>query len=547
MKTPNVIMDNGICKSRKRRICEAVLVVVSLTCLLVPCHAAIDGHCITDANCPPNSQCRPRGCDGYVCTCKVDYVPSMDKEKCQRAIKVGEICSLEDRCLSRMAKCINEQANNASSTRRCTCEIYFRTVESQQTCTFPEKLVIGEACALSTECADPHALCKNGECTCKEGMRKKTQEEYWVKPQDVTLCVISNYQLRECNGTEVTPAPPPAPIAAGEPCTAKGQCVANAECTDTVGGVCKCGADYYNDQGVCNKRRPAGSACFGSGQCVANSDCSSTMGGTCDCMSGYYENGGVCVESIRPGFPCTSYGQCVTFAECDLGKTNLCVCIEGYWNNKTTCAEAIKAGQPCGGFEQCIANAECTTNTGGTCDCNQGFFNDRGYCKPVKPAGQSCTGMASASLTLSVKVTDAFVNLATSATVAAVTPSGQREKRARAVASVSRTPSARRRPVPAYAGVKLASMTSRAAVGARFRLGTAARGPVSAPPTPSARTKCARATRALWSVTVRASYRRRQANSVQQQTSVWPTLAALCLDLANVIPAFSMTRVRAPH
>lgn len=48
---------------------------------------------------------------------------------------------------------------------------------------------------MSTECADPHALCKNGECTCKEGMRKKTQEEYWVKPQDVTLCVISNYQL----------------------------------------------------------------------------------------------------------------------------------------------------------------------------------------------------------------------------------------------------------------------------------------------------------------------------------------------------------------
>ena len=41
---------------------------------------------------------------------------------------------------------------------------------------------------------------------------------------------------------------------AGEPCTAKGQCVANATCTANISGVCTCGKDFYNDQGTCTKR-----------------------------------------------------------------------------------------------------------------------------------------------------------------------------------------------------------------------------------------------------------------------------------------------------
>ena len=51
--------------------------------------------CITDADCPSAtgaagsaSRCRPRGCDGYVCTCDQGYVPSIDMMGCQKGTYV---------------------------------------------------------------------------------------------------------------------------------------------------------------------------------------------------------------------------------------------------------------------------------------------------------------------------------------------------------------------------------------------------------------------------------------------------------------------------
>ena len=47
--------------------------------------------CITDADCPAStgvagtaSRCRPRGCEGYICTCDKGYVPSIDQMGCQK-------------------------------------------------------------------------------------------------------------------------------------------------------------------------------------------------------------------------------------------------------------------------------------------------------------------------------------------------------------------------------------------------------------------------------------------------------------------------------
>lgn len=53
-------------------------------------------------------------------------------------------------------------------------------------------------------------------------------------------------------------------IDASEPCTAEGQCIENAECSSSTGGLCECNAGYYHEATHCVPVKPPSKGCTAS-------------------------------------------------------------------------------------------------------------------------------------------------------------------------------------------------------------------------------------------------------------------------------------------
>lgn len=83
---------------------------------------------------------------------------------------------------------------------------------------------------------------------------------------------------------------------AGENCTAAGQCVDNAECSNSMGGVCQCLPDFYAENGHCVVRKQVPESCKDTGECVANAVCSPSKK-VCECSEGFYADNGRCAGS----------------------------------------------------------------------------------------------------------------------------------------------------------------------------------------------------------------------------------------------------------
>ncbi|KAK6959172.1 hypothetical protein BgiMline_036650 [Biomphalaria glabrata] len=162
-----------------------LLVLSSLVDVVQP--AGIKEKCSTDADCKVlRSSCRPDGCQGYQCFCNKGYIYDRNKVTCEKAANVRESCTGGEKCLSIMAVCQNGI---------CQCSKYFDYVESLQKCSFPKGNIIGEPCDTKDNCTEPTGSCLNGYCACGDGYRMKTEEEFWVDPQNTNECVISSFSL----------------------------------------------------------------------------------------------------------------------------------------------------------------------------------------------------------------------------------------------------------------------------------------------------------------------------------------------------------------
>ncbi|XP_069102134.1 uncharacterized protein [Argopecten irradians] len=147
--------------------------------------------CSRQDHCPPNSRCRPRSCDGYVCICNRGYVVSDDKKTCVKAMRVGEMCDPEvSRCISPFAACAGV----------CRCYDPFITSRDGR-CKVKTANFIGEDCG-RIGCDHPGS-CVTGTCQCRTPYRRKTAEEFWADPFETSLCSRENYSLRECNGVPI--------------------------------------------------------------------------------------------------------------------------------------------------------------------------------------------------------------------------------------------------------------------------------------------------------------------------------------------------------
>ncbi|OWF36501.1 hypothetical protein KP79_PYT23123 [Mizuhopecten yessoensis] len=147
--------------------------------------------CSTHGQCPTNSRCRPRSCDGYMCICNRGFIASDDKKACLKAIRVGEQCDPDvSRCVSPFAACAG------------VCRCYEPFIPSYDgRCKVKTANFIGEDCGRKG--CDHPGSCVTGTCQCRTPYRKKTAEEFWSDPLETSLCSRESDSLRECNGIPI--------------------------------------------------------------------------------------------------------------------------------------------------------------------------------------------------------------------------------------------------------------------------------------------------------------------------------------------------------
>ena len=125
----------------------------------------------------------------------------------------------------------------------------------------------------------------------------------------------------------------------GENCPTPQACAENAFC-DRVLGTCQCGAQFVRIGDACQEAIPAKRPCTALGQCVANAECTTAQGGLCDCAEGFYAENGACKTRIPEGDPCRKTSQCVARSECS-PMTGRCQCEEGFFALDGACHEKV--------------------------------------------------------------------------------------------------------------------------------------------------------------------------------------------------------------
>ncbi|VDI83430.1 Hypothetical predicted protein [Mytilus galloprovincialis] len=104
-------------------------------------------RCSSNEDCPSQSSCKERGCDGRVCICENTYMPSeSDTPTCVKITEIGDRCDRSSRCRGLYSRC--------NDTGYCVCNQGYTEVVSRINITYCKQkpifqtkpLLLGQSC-----------------------------------------------------------------------------------------------------------------------------------------------------------------------------------------------------------------------------------------------------------------------------------------------------------------------------------------------------------------------------------------------------------------
>ncbi|XP_021364064.1 prion-like-(Q/N-rich) domain-bearing protein 25 [Mizuhopecten yessoensis] len=316
--------------------------------------AKFSSQCLSNTDCPENAECMIRGCDGSICLCNLNYIPTDDYSRCIRVAELGEKCSETSRCRGIRTRC----ADNGT----CQCQSGYTPSGSYKSRTLCKKVLtdgsyalLGERCDLrAITCEETDTQCVNGTCICKENFRTATQEEKNAYPFNFFQCVKKDFKLRYQYGT---------PIVTGIHSN-----IATSMVTVMPTSVIMSQSNHLMTSSVV--LQPTSSANHNP------SPSSSSPGTTVLSTTPKVE---VIGNECFKGHICPPNSMC----EPDLCGKHRCRCSSGYivHNGGTECIPLSSLGSACESDVQCIGpNTKCH-NGACTCESNYILNNDKKRCK----------------------------------------------------------------------------------------------------------------------------------------------------------------------
>ncbi|XP_033743514.1 uncharacterized protein LOC117329604 [Pecten maximus] len=162
--------------------------------------AKFSSKCFSDADCPEHAECLIRGCEGSICLCKLNYIPTDDYSKCIRVAEIGEKCDETTRCRGIRSRCaangICQCQSGYTPTQRDPSDPLGNQTLCKKALTDWSYALLGEKCSPPTiECEETDTHCIKDMCICKENFREATKQEQNAYPFNFFQCVKNNFRL----------------------------------------------------------------------------------------------------------------------------------------------------------------------------------------------------------------------------------------------------------------------------------------------------------------------------------------------------------------
>ncbi|XP_061184856.1 serine-rich adhesin for platelets-like [Saccostrea echinata] len=158
--------------------------------------------CTADGDCPKDSKCTIRGCDGSICLCRSDLIPNLNYTKCVSIAEVGQSCTSSKFCRPVSTRCDHEFG-------RCACQNGYLASNSNSSVTYcKQKPLLSTSTSFSLlnefcdnkrlKCSpENHLECDSGTrvCVCTKGYKKASIEIINAYPFNVVQCVPLNFSI----------------------------------------------------------------------------------------------------------------------------------------------------------------------------------------------------------------------------------------------------------------------------------------------------------------------------------------------------------------
>ncbi|XP_069130936.1 uncharacterized protein [Argopecten irradians] len=162
--------------------------------------AKFSSKCLSDADCPLHAECLIRGCEGSICLCKLNYIPTDDYSRCIRVAEIGDKCDETTRCRGIRSRCADNGMCQCQSgytpTQRDPSDPQRNQTLCKKALTDWSYALLGEKCSPPTiECEETDTHCVNGLCMCKKNFREASKQEQNAYPFNFFQCVKDNFKL----------------------------------------------------------------------------------------------------------------------------------------------------------------------------------------------------------------------------------------------------------------------------------------------------------------------------------------------------------------
>ncbi|XP_063414116.1 agrin-like [Mytilus trossulus] len=177
-----------------------LLIILCLLCVAVQSiKVKLLESCSSNEDCPSQSSCKERGCDGRVCICQNTYMPSeSDTPRCVKITEIGDRCDRSSRCRGLYSRC--------NDTGHCVCNQGYSEVVSRINITYCKQkpifqtkpLLLGQRCGNGNSfCADGFQTteCRRGVCECIDGYRPANLPEINSYPFHLLQCVPAEFSI----------------------------------------------------------------------------------------------------------------------------------------------------------------------------------------------------------------------------------------------------------------------------------------------------------------------------------------------------------------
>ncbi|CAH1788781.1 unnamed protein product, partial [Owenia fusiformis] len=168
----------------------------NITCPTPPPIMKIYEECESKANCVPNADCTPRGCDGKVCLCELGFLSNDANDLCLGVTEIGMGCNDTIRCPGGSTVCIEGI---------CECKEGYVKVDHRRCKEDISNIHPYTWSLLGEDCKEDglnRKICQDfmeqecnatGTCVCSKGYRETTEEEKALSPFVDIDCVENDY------------------------------------------------------------------------------------------------------------------------------------------------------------------------------------------------------------------------------------------------------------------------------------------------------------------------------------------------------------------